>query len=179
MKLTLIACAAALTLAACTAPAPEAGVDDPALDNTAWLAQNANAKGVVTADSGLQYKVVQAGLTDGATAAPGQGIAAHYHGLFRDGKVFDSSYERGSPLRGPSNGFIKGWNEALGEMKVCEARTLYIDPSLAYGDTARGPIPGGSLLTFHMQLLEVQKVGDDDAVYKCPEDKILAGPEAY
>lgn len=178
MRLTLIACAAAMTLAAC-APTLEAGVDDPALDNTAWLAQNATAKDVVTAESGLQYKVVQAGLADGAIAAPGQGIAAHYHGMFRDGKVFDSSYERGSPLRGPSNGFIKGWNEALGEMKVCEARTLYIEPSLAYGERARGSIPGGSLLTFHMQLLEVQKVGDDKAVYKCPEDKILAGPGAY
>ena len=179
MRLTLIACTAALALAACAAPAPEAGVDDPALDNAAWLAQNATANGVVTTDSGLQYVQVQAGLENGATAAPGQGIAAHYHGMFRDGKIFDSSYDRGQPLRGPSNGFIKGWNEALGEMKVCEARTLYIEPGLAYGERARGPIPGGSLLTFHMQLLEVQKVGEDDAVYKCPADKILSGPEAY
>jgi len=177
MRLTLITCAAA-TLVAC-ATAPEAGVDNPELDNAAWLAQNAKAKGVMTTESGLQYKVVQPGLENGATAEPGQGISAHYHGMFRNGDVFDSSYERGNPLRGPSNGFIKGWNEALGEMKVCEARTLYIEPGLAYGDRARGPIPGGSLLTFHMQLLEVQKMGDDDAVYKCPDDKILAGPEVY
>lgn len=178
MRLTLIACAAAMTLAAC-APAPEAGVNDPAMDNDAWLSQNTKARGVVVADSGLQYVVVQEGLDNGAVAAPGQGIAAHYHGFFRDGKVFDSSYERGSPLRGPSNGFIKGWNEALGEMKVCEARTLYISSDLAYGDHDRGAIPGGSALIFHMQLLEVQKAGDADATFKCPEDKILAGPEAY
>lgn len=178
MRLTLIACAAATALAAC-APAPEAGVDDPALDNAAWLAQNAKAKGVVTTDSGLQYKVAQAGLDNGATAAPGQGIAAHYHGMFRNGDVFDSSYERGSPLTGPSNGFIKGWNEALGDMKVCEARTLYIAPDIAYGDQARGSIPGGSLLTFHMQLLAVAGAAEDGEVNQCPEDKILAGPEAY
>ena len=178
MRLTLIACAAAITLAAC-APAPEAGVDDPALDGAAWLAQNATAKGVVTAESGLQYKVVQAGLTNGAIAAPGQGIAAHYHGFFRNGESFDSSYKRGKPLTGPSNGFIKGWNEALGEMKVCEARTLYISPDLAYGPNDRGSIPGGSTLLFHMQLLAVNGPAADGTVNQCPEDKILAGPEAY
>jgi len=134
---------------------------------------------VITTESGLKYDLIQAGLENGATAAPGQGIAAHYHGFFPDGKIFDSSYERGAALRGPSNGFIKGWNEALGEMKVCEARTLYIKPDLAYGARDRGPIPGGSTLYFHMQLLEVQKVEESADVYKCPEDKILSGPEAY
>ena len=177
MKHFLIVGAAALALTACASP--EAGVDDPSLDNAAWLAQNATAKGVVTAESGLQYKIVQAGLTDGAVAAPGQGIAAHYHGMFRDGKVFDSSYKRGQPLAGPSNGFIKGWNEALSEMKVCEARTLYINSDLAYGDRGRPSIPGGSTLIFHMQVLEVQKAGESEATFKCPEDKILAGPEDY
>ena len=178
MRLTLIAAAAAVILSAC-APSPEAGVDDPSLDNIAWLAQNAKAADVVTTESGLQYKVIQAGLENGAVASPGQGIAAHYHGLFRDGKVFDSSYNRGQPLAGPSNAFIQGWNEALTEMKVCEARTLYISPDLAYGDQDRGPIPGGSTLIFHMQVLAIQETGDSDATFKCPEDKVLAGPENY
>ncbi len=178
MRLLPIAFAIGLALAACS-PALEAGVDDPAMDNAAWLAQNAGAKGVIVAESGLQYVVAQDGLADGAVAAPGQGIAAHYHGTFRNGEVFDSSYNRGQPLRGPSNGFIKGWNEALGQMKVCEARTLYIPSDLAYGERDRGPIPGGSALIFNMQLLEVQKVGDSDATFKCPAEKILAGPEAY
>ena len=144
-----------------------------------FLAENGKLEGVVTSESGLQYKVVQAGLENGATAAPGQGIAANYHGFFIDGEVFDSSYKRGTPLKGRSNGFIKGWNEALGEMKVCEARTLYINSDLAYGSSDGRGIPGGSTLLFHMQLLEVQKTGDSDAAFKCPADKILAGPEAY
>ncbi len=179
MKHILIMGAAALALTACGSSTPEAGTDDPTLDGAAWLAQNATAKGVVTNDSGLQYKVVQDGLENGATAAPGQGIAAHYHGFFRNGDVFDSSYERGQPLTGPSNGFIKGWNEALGEMKVCEARTLYISPDLAYGERARGSIPGGSTLLFHMQLLAVNAPEGGDVAVKCPDDKILAGPENY
>jgi FKBP-type peptidyl-prolyl cis-trans isomerase len=144
-----------------------------------FLADNAALDGVVTTDSGLQYKVVQAGLENGAQAAPGQGIAANYHGFFIDGEVFDSSYTRGQPLTGRSNGFIKGWNEALGEMKVCEARTLYINSDLAYGSRDGRGIPGGSTLLFHMQLLAVSGPAAEGAVTECPEDKILAGPEAY
>jgi len=79
----------------------------------AFLKDNATADGVITTDSGLQYKVVQSGLENGAQAAAGQDIAAHYHGYFIDGEVFDSSYKRGQPLIGPSNGFIKGWNESF------------------------------------------------------------------
>jgi len=144
----------------------------------AYLKNNAGLEGVVTSESGLQYKVVQAGIDNGAAAAPGQGIAANYHGFFINGDVFDSSYNRGQPLEGPSNGFIKGWNEALGEMKVCEARTLYINSDLAYGDNGRSSIPGGATLLFHMQLLAVQG-SEEGLIYECPEDKILAGPEAY
>jgi len=146
---------------------------------SAFLTKNAAADGVITTDTGLQYKIAQPGLDNGAQAAPGQGIAAHYHGYFINEEIFDSSYRRGSPLNGPSNGFIKGWNEALGEMKVCEARTLYINSDLAYGDNGRGSIPGGATLLFNMQLLEVKGDSEDGVVYQCPEDKILSGPEAY
>jgi len=144
---------------------------------SAFLTTNATADGVLTTESGLQYKVVQAGLENGAQAEPGQNIAANYHGFFINGDIFDSSYQRGRPLTGPSNGFIKGWNEALGEMKVCEARTLYINSDLAYGPADGRGIPGGSTLLFHMQLLAVN--GSGEAVYECPQDKILPGPEAY
>jgi len=144
---------------------------------SAFLTNNASAEGVITTESGLQYKVIQAGLENGAQAETGQEIAAHYHGFFIEGEVFDSSYQRGRPLIGPSNGFIKGWNESLGEMKVCEARTLYINSDLAYGDNGRGGIPGGATLLFNMQLLAVKGAGEK--IFECPEDKVLSGPEAY
>jgi FKBP-type peptidyl-prolyl cis-trans isomerase len=175
----LAASAAALTLAACSAPAPKAGVDNPEFDSAAYMAQNAKADGVIVNESGLQYTLAQAGLENGASPEPGQQIAAHYHGTFRNGEVFDSSYERGQPLIGPSNGFIKAWNEALGDMKVCEARTLYVSPELGYGNADRGPIPGGSVLIFNMQLLAVNTTDAAAGTNDCPEDKILAGPESY
>ncbi len=154
-------------------------VESAAVIGSNFLAKNAKVEGVVTSASGLQYKVIQAGVENGASAAPGQTIAANYHGFFIDGEVFDSSYTRGQPLVGPSNGFIKGWNEALGEMKVCEARTLYIPFDLAYGPRGRGSIPGGATLLFHMQLLGVDSPKDAGAVATCPKDKILAGPDNY
>lgn len=193
MKPFLILGAAAVALTACNSAEPtlerEVSTEAPAVVETApqpnaaeigaaYLAKNAKLEGVVTTDSGLQYKVVQAGLENGASADPGQQIAANYHGYFIDGEVFDSSYTRGRPLTGPSNAFIRGWNEALGEMKVCEARTLYINSDLAYGPRDGRGIPGGSTLLFNMQLLAVNGEGDD-LVYQCPEGKILAGPENY
>ena len=63
-------------------------------------------------------------------------------------------------------------------MKVCEARTLYVNSDLAYGNNGRRGIPGGSTLLFHMQLLAVEG-SEDGLAYECPEEKILTGPEAY
>lgn len=198
MKHVLILGAAALALTACGAADPETKIEAetvateieaPAAEvsaggtaatiGAAFMADNAKEADVTTTASGLQYRVIQAGLENGAVAAPGQTIAANYHGFFIDGEVFDSSYTRGQPLVGPSNGFIKGWNEALGEMKVCEARTLYIPFDLAYGPRGRGSIPGGATLLFHMQLLGVDGPKGGETEMTCPEDKIFTGPEAY
>jgi len=110
VKQFFIAGTALLALTACSASDTESvgvGADaTPAEIGAAFLKKNAKKSGVKTSESGLQYKVVQKGLENGASAAPGQGIAAHYHGYFIDGEVFDSSYTRGQPLTGPSNAFI-------------------------------------------------------------------------
>ena len=134
------------------------GVD---VDNyVQWLAANGEREGVQTTASGLQYRVIQPGIENGLTPRAGEEIMANYHGFFPGGDVFDSSYANGrTPLIGPSNGFIKGWNEALADMKVCEARTLYIPGELAYGNNARGR-PAGTLM-FHMQLLRVNRPEGD------------------
>lgn len=129
---------------------------DANLEFDAWHAANADRAGVKTTDSGVQYFVVQDGVADAASPDGGQVIEANYHGFFRNGDVFDSSYERGSPIEHNANGFIKGWNEMLADMKVCEARTLYVPGDLAYGPKGRGEIPPNATLLFHMQLLSVE-----------------------
>lgn len=131
-------------------------------DFSVWHEENAARDGVQSTETGLQYKVIQAGLENGLVPRPGEGITAHYHGYFPNGEVFDSSYERGQTMTHVSNGFISGWNQALAEMKVCEARTLYVPANLAYGENPVGR-PGGTLV-FHMQLLNVDRPDGDAAI---------------
>ena len=70
---------------------------------------------MITTDSGLQYEVLVEGA--GATPGPTDTVSAHYHGTFEDGRVFDSSVDRGEPIDLPVNGVIPGWQEALQIMK--------------------------------------------------------------
>jgi FKBP-type peptidyl-prolyl cis-trans isomerase FklB len=133
--------------------------DAPVLDGTDYAAYHkANGKrdGVTTTASGLQYKVAQKGLEDGASPTGGEMVTVHYHGYFPDGSVFDSSYERGETIQFPANGVIKGWIESLQDMKVCEARTLYIPGDLAYGPRGRPGIPENATLLFNVQLIGVE-----------------------
>ncbi|MEP3890498.1 MAG: FKBP-type peptidyl-prolyl cis-trans isomerase [Hellea sp.] len=125
-------------------------------DYAAWHIANGKRKGVVTLESGLQYKVVKKGVKNGPSPIGPQVIRANYHGFFPGGDVFDSSYERNEPLEYKANAFIKGWNEALALMQPCSAWTLYVPGDIAYGPRGRPGIPPNATLVFHMQLLEVK-----------------------
>lgn len=125
-------------------------------DMAAWHLKNGRRKGVVTTKSGLQYSVVQKGVSDGPSPVGSQNIRVHYQGYFPNGEPFDSSYQRGKPSEFPANGVIKGWIEGLGMMKVCDAWTLYVPGDLAYGPNGRDPIPPNATLIFNVQLLEIK-----------------------
>lgn len=120
-----------------------------------WLEQNAARDDIMVSTTGLQYKVIQAGIEDGVTPNPGENVTVHYHGYFPNGEVFDSSYNAGKTITYPSNAFIEGWNQSLSQMSVCEARTLYVPADLAYGNSGGGR-PKGTLV-FNMQLLSVNR----------------------
>ena len=120
----------------------------------AYLAENGKKEGVVTTESGLQYKQVTAG--DGAKPAAEDTVTVHYKGTLIDGTVFDSSYDRGEPIEFPVNGVIKGWTEALLMMKAGAKWKLFIPSDLAYGERgAGGSIPPSATLIFEIELLEV------------------------
>jgi peptidylprolyl isomerase len=106
-------------------------------------------------DSGLMYQVENAGSGD-AKPNPGDKISAHYTGMFLDGSKFDSSVDRGQPIEFPvgTGRVIKGWDEALLDMKKGEKRILVIPPDLAYGPSGRGPIPPNSTLVFEVELVD-------------------------
>ena len=109
---------------------------------------------MITTDSGLQYEV----LVEGAGAPPGptDTVSAHYHGTFEDGRVFDSSVDRGEPIDLPVNGVIPGWQEALQIMKEGDKWRLVVPPELGYGAAGVGPIPGNTTLIFEVELIKVR-----------------------
>ena len=119
-----------------------------------FLEANALKDDVVVTASGLQYKVLKSGT--GATPGLTDTVVTHYHGTFIDGKVFDSSVDRGEPLEFPVNGVISGWTEALQLMKEGDKWQLFIPAELAYGERGVGPIPPNTPLVFEVELLDVK-----------------------
>jgi FKBP-type peptidyl-prolyl cis-trans isomerase len=121
-----------------------------------WLAGNAEAEGVVTTPSGLQYRVLREGT--GATPGPEDMVKVHYAGKTTDGNQFDSSYDRGEPAEFRVNNVIRGWVEGLQLMKEGSKMMLYIPYDLAYGERGAGNIikPFETLI-FEVELLEVIK----------------------
>ena len=101
-------------------------------------------EGIVVAGPAVQGAITEKGSARFArkpTRAP-----QHYHGTLINGKVFDSSVERGEPAEFPVNRVIPGWTEALQLMKVGDKWQLFIPSKLAYGK--RGS-PGGIAPTPH------------------------------
>ncbi len=120
-----------------------------------FLAENKLKDGVVTTESGLQYKVLKEGT--GATPTPTDKVKVHYEGKLLDGKVFDSSYERKKPSEFGVTQVIPGWTEALQLMKEGSTYELYIPYNLAYGDRGSASIKPFSVLIFKVELLSIIK----------------------
>lgn len=128
----------------------------PRIDSgTNFLAKNKTKAGVKTTASGLQYEVITEGTGDKPTAA--DSVTCHYKGTLLNGTVFDNSYDRGQPITFSLGGVIPGWTEGLQLMSVGSKYKLYVPYTLGYGAFDYGPIPGGSLLIFEVELLNVTK----------------------
>jgi FKBP-type peptidyl-prolyl cis-trans isomerase FklB len=119
-----------------------------------FLAANAKKPGVVTLPSGLQYQVIKEGT--GPKPKLTDMVRVHYHGTLIDGRVFDSSVDRGQPIELNVNGVIPGWTEALQLMPVGSKWKLVVPSDLAYGDRQAGQmIAPGSTLVFDVELLDI------------------------
>ncbi len=119
-----------------------------------FMAQNGKKKGVVTTDSGLQYQVLTTG--NGAKPALTDQVKVHYEGKLLNGKVFDSSYQRGEPVTFGLNQVIQGWQEGLQLMPVGSKWKIFIPSDLAYGPGGTGgPIGPNETLIFEVELLDI------------------------
>lgn len=126
------------------------------IEGKAFLAENRDREGVITLESGLQYKVLEQG--DGDQPSAGDTVVCHYRGTLIDGTEFDTSNKNGRPASLALNRLIKGWSEALQLMPVGSKWRLFIPSNLAYGPRGiRGRIGPNATLIFEVELLSIQK----------------------
>ena len=115
-----------------------------------FLEENATKEGVITTDSGLQYRVIKEGT--GKSPGPNDQVTVHYKGTLIDGKEFDSSYKKDKPATFRLDGVIKGWSEGIQLMKEGGKSQFFVPTELAYGN--RGPL-GNYTLIFDVELINV------------------------
>ncbi len=125
-----------------------------------FLTENAEREGVITTDSGLQYKILEEGGDETYEApegedAPQKQFLVHYKGTTIDGEQFDASPE-GEPVRMTMQ-VIDGFREALMTMPVGAKWKLFIPSDLGYGERRQSPKIGpNSTLIFELELVGIE-----------------------
>lgn len=133
----------------------ESFAKDNAVKSEKMLSENGRKDGVMTTESGLQYKIVR----EGTGVKPGERdtVEVNYEGKNLEGTVFDSSYERGATATFPLNSVIKGWTEGLQHVGEGGEILLWIPAELAYGDRGAGADIGpNEALNFRVELISVK-----------------------
>jgi FKBP-type peptidyl-prolyl cis-trans isomerase len=124
-------------------------------DSATFVEKMAKEKGAEKTASGLIFIPIKAG--SGPNAKATDTVKVHYHGTLRDGTVFDSSVDRGSPATFPLNRVIPCWTEGLQKMQVGSKAKLVCPSGIAYGDRGSPPkIKGGAALVFEVELLGIE-----------------------
>lgn len=133
-----------------------------------FLEENKKQANIKVLPSGLQFKVVREG--QGQSPGPTDFVTVHYRGTLVNGTEFDSSYSRNEPATFAVNAVIPGWTEALQLMKPGSKWTIYVPPTLAYGERGAGnKIGPNAVLVFDIELLHV-KSNEEDNLGGQPEE---------
>jgi len=122
-----------------------------------FLQDAAKEKGAKVTPSGLVYLQLVEGK--GAHPKDSDKVKVHYKGTFPDGREFDSSYKRNTPIDFPLTGVIKCWTEGVQLMKVGGRAKITCPSQLAYGERGAGGglIPPNAVLQFEVELLGIVK----------------------
>lgn len=123
--------------------------------NRDFLRKNQTKPNIITLESGIQYEVLKEGNGKQVSTSSTESIRIHYHGTLTNGKVFDSSVEKGKSILFKLTGVMKGWQEVIPLMEEGEKIRAYIPPYLGYGNQQRGNIPPNSILIFEIELIKV------------------------
>lgn len=126
-----------------------------AADDPVSIPLTFDAADLTTTDSGLQYLILKPG--DGPAPQPGDTVEVDYTGWLKNGTPFDSSIERGQPIRFilGTGRVIAGWDEGMALLKQGAKALLVIPSDLGYGPVGQGSIPGNATLYFQVELLKV------------------------
>ena len=111
-------------------------------------------------DNGMYYLPISQGT--GTPPEKGDVIKINYTGSFLNGKMFESTYQRGQPLEcvcGEQGQVLKGLESAISLMNE-GAKAKFIIPShLAYGDagSSTGIVPPYTTVIYEIELLNLTK----------------------
>ena len=144
-----------MVLAICLAIAAPALAEDTGAGRK-YLEQAAKSKGAVKTASGVVVIMLKNGT--GPQPTRSSTVKVHYTGKLIDGKVFDSSVQRGAPATFPLGRVIPCWTEGVQKMKAVGKARLVCPPETAYGAGGAPPdIPPNAVLDFEIELLSIVK----------------------
>lgn len=147
-------------------------------DAQGFLDKQAKEKGATKTDSGLIIIPIKDGTGPNPQAT--DTVKVHYHGTLRDGTVFDSSVERGTPATFPLNRVIPCWTEGLQKIKVGGKAKLICPSSIAYGDRGAPPkIKPGAPLVFEVELISIEPKAEAPAAPAAPGAPAAAPPAGH
>ncbi len=93
----------------------------------------------------------------GAVATPSSTVNVQYVGAnYADGKVFDSSWQRGQPVAFPLSQVVPGFAQGIAGMRVGGRREIVVPPALGYGAAGNGPVGPNETLVFVVDLVNLQ-----------------------
>ncbi len=121
-----------------------------------YLEKASREKGAVKTASGAIVIPVRKGT--GAYPKASDTVSVDYTGKLMDGKIFDSSRQRGVPAEFPLRNVIVCWTEGMQKIKVGGKARLVCPPETAYGENGVPPvIPPNAVLTFEVELHSIVK----------------------
>lgn len=154
-------CSAALmglVAGAAMAQAPQAPLGNvPSTAAPTSTAPTRNAAGALVLSSGVEVLIVKPGVAPLSYPTAADSVRVHYEGTFEDGRVFDSSYERGQAASFPLSRVIPCWTQGLQQIPVGATARLKCPAATAYGERGAGggKIPPNTPLLFKVELLGV------------------------
>jgi FKBP-type peptidyl-prolyl cis-trans isomerase FkpA len=120
-----------------------------------YLARYSQKEGVVTTESGLLYRVIEAGT--GIAPGLGDSVTVNQRIMFVNGKVIADTYKSGEPDSFSMKEAIPGIREGLQLMAEGARYEFVVPPELAWGKKGVGDKIGpNAVLVFDLRLLAVQ-----------------------